>query len=258
MPKKDTHPALARSSRIGAFVSALGAVIALGALVYAGIQLKHLDEEIVAKRQEVEKLEQTASEGELKIRELQERIENLEVSQADILDFFSEVMSRDNIERFDPSVDWSRVKSTILDLPAGDRKKAVLLALLYAWKDVPFTMGGESLAEGFDSPRFIRRVLEDVGVTIETEPGTRLSVSLMTMGKKIEDPMPGDLVFFEGIVGNFGFIVLAPDDGDQAAVGVGTLQKIAPLQVISMANINTPHFPMIGYFRVVYQDEVDG
>jgi hypothetical protein len=42
---------------------------------------------------------------------------------------------------------------------------------------------------------------------------------------------------------------------DLKGVGVGTLQAIAPLQVINLKNINTSDFPQIGYFHVIYPDE---
>ena len=77
----------------------------------------------------------------------------------------------------------------------------------------------------------------------------------MHTSQKEEKPKPGDLVFYKGQVGSFGFIYLSDGKPSNAGVGIGTLQAAAPLQIVSLDNINTRYYPLIGYFRVVYPDE---
>ncbi len=247
--------ALARRSRNTALVTLLGALLTLGALLYAFVQLQSLARQIELKRQEIRQLEVQAKEKQKQIDELKRRIEDLSRTESGLLEFLAAVTAGEKLHILDPSVDWPRLKSHLVAMPAGRRKQALLVALLYAWKEIPFQLGGESLGSGFDSPRFLQRVLSDVGVKFQASPGVRLSDSIMNQLQKTASPQPGDLAFFKGQVGSFGFILLSTGDEKSAPVGIGTLQKIAPLQVISLSNINTPVFPLIGYFHVRYPDE---
>lgn len=63
------------------------------------------------------------------------------------------------------------------------------------------------------------------------------------------------MVLYRGQVGSFGFIYLSDGGSAGAGVGIGTLQAGAPLHIVSLSNINTKDFPLIGYVRVVYPDE---
>ncbi len=189
------------------------------------------------------------------VEELIFKTSELIATQDDILEFLEQVTSKEKIQLLDPNVDWEKTKNRIISLSPGKRKQAVFAAILLAWQDIPFELNEESLSLGFDSPRFLRFVLSQVGIAIESEPGIPLSVILMSSFEKVEDPLPGDLMFYRGQVGNFGFIYLSEGRPDGQGVGVGTLQEVAPLQIIDTSNINTPFFPFIGYFRVNYPNE---
>ena len=169
--------------------------------------------------------------------------------------FLNKVADDSQVSILDKDVDWSFVKTAIDELPNGARKQAVLTAILLAWKEVPFSMGKQSMTKGFDSPRFIEYVLSKNGVKVTKAPNERMSDALMRSFEKVAKPIPGDLVFYHGQVGSFGFIYLGEGGPSSAGIGIGTLQQIAPLQIISLDNINTPYFPLIGYFRVSYPNE---
>ena len=204
---------------------------------------------------EVEKYKKNAEKFKFQANEIKDKIHELDSTQQSLLDFLVSVTDKTNVSILGTDVDWEEVKRQLNNLPAGKRKNAILNAILLAWKDIPFSMGKEGLRSGFDSPRFLRYVLKTVGLEVRTKRGEPLSFTLMNRFKKIDDPKPGDLVFFKGQVGNFGFILCSVGESDSKHVGIGTLQKIAPLQIISMGNINTPYFPLRGYYRVVYPDE---
>jgi uncharacterized coiled-coil protein SlyX len=176
-------------------------------------------------------------------------------TQESLIDFLTFVIGQENINILNSTVEWEKIRDEIIKLPAGKRKNTILNAILLAWKDIPFVMNQESIGDGFDSPRFLRYVLSTVGLDIEQIEGQRLSDTLMNAFEKVDDPMPGDLVFYKGHVGSFGFILASVGDENTPAVGIGTLQKGEPLQVISLDRINTPAFPLRGYYRVKYPDE---
>ncbi len=257
------------ASRRSAILSISGFLIIVLSLVYSAWQLSSLETSKTELKTEIKKNESLTKQQDERLRQLKQKveksttdaerikneIENMELTQNSLLDFLVSVTDRKNVSILDPSVDWDAVKESLNQLPASKRKNAILNAILLAWKEIPFTMGHESVNTGFDSPRFLRYVLRTVGVNIEKIRGRRLSEVLMESFDKIDNPKPGDLVFFKGMEGNFGFILASVGKTDAEHVGIGTLQKIDPLQITSMGNINTPFFPLRGYYRVIYPDE---
>jgi hypothetical protein len=203
----------------------------------------------------VQELQKQKSGLEIQIKSLESKVNELTLIQNDILEFLKILTSRERIGLIDPDVDWDRTKERIMTLPPGKRKQAVFVAILLAWHELPYEVNQESLTSGFDSPRFLRFILSQVGVKINDEPGIRLSDNLMKKLKKIDDPLPGDLMFYRGYDGNFGFIYLSNGKPNGQGVGVGTLQRIEPLRILDTSNIKTPLYPFIGYFRVNYPDE---
>lgn len=238
--RQDEIEKIAASSRRAAILSILGAIIVLGSLLYSGLKLTEVEKIVVEKQQEVATLTRD--------------IESLRNTQDGLLDFLAKVTDESKVSILDRDVEWNVVKADLEKLPSGKRKQTLLTAILLAWKDIPFAMGKQSVSRGFDSPRFIEYVLSRNGIKVSKRNDERLSDALMRSFKKVEKPMPGDLVFYKGQVGSFGFIYLSDGRPSSTGVGVGTLQAAAPLQIISLNNINTP-FPLIGYFRVVYPDE---
>jgi len=258
----DNLEILRKSSRRSAWLTIYGVVIIITSLAYSYIKLADLENNIIEKKKElkgfetsVDHLKSESNDYKIKLIESKNELMNLRKTQDSVLNFLVSVTDENKVHILDSSVDWNEVKNQLSNLPAGDRKNAILNSILLAWKDIPFTMGKEGVRAGFDSPRFVRYVLETVGLKVENEKGKRLSDTLMGAFEKVKKPSPGDLVFFKGQVGSFGFILLSVGESDSEHVGVGTLQRISPLQIISMDNINTPHFPLKGYFRVIYPDE---
>jgi len=218
--------------------------------------------EVSTARQELAQIEkanlelsQEALTWQERINTLEQTIEGLRKTESNLLEFFSTVTSGEKIHLLDRNVDWDIVKKQIIKMPAGKRKQALLIALLYGWKDIPFTLSGHTLSEGFDSPGFLKRVLDDVGVKLKTLPNTRPSDSIMSQLAQTNAPRSGDLVFYRGKIGSFGFILLYVGNESKPHVGIGTLQKKIPLVVTGLNNINTTDYPFIGYFRVHYPDE---
>ena len=232
---------LAASSRRASILSTFGVVIVISSLVYSAYKLANVERTVAEKQREVEAL----------IR----KIEGLKSTQDSLLDFVSKVTDETKVSILGRDVDWKTVKSDLEQLPGGKRKETILTAILLAWKDIPFTMGQQAASKGFDSPRFLYYVLSKNGVRIDKGANERMSDALMRTFKKVEKPKPGDLIFYRGQEGSFGFFYLADGKSSNAGVGIGTLQAVAPLQIINLDNINTRYFPLIGYFRVSYPDE---
>lgn len=225
---------LKRSSRVSLLMILVGTVFLLGSVLYSVTRLRPLQEEIATNQRQLEHLKQ---------------------QQEGLLDFIMQVADQKQVSILDPDVDWVSVRRDLIELRAGDRKKSLLIAILLAWKEIPFTLGGQAPQAGFDSPRFLRYVLSRAGVEIDTSPGERLSDAMMRTFVKTETPKPGDLVFYRGQIGSFGLIYLSNGRDGKNPAGIGTLQAAAPLRIMSLENVNTRNFPLIGYFRVIYPDE---
>jgi len=148
--------------------------------------------------------------------------------------------------------DWKNIKNAIVSLPAGKRKLSLTIALLTTWKEIPFKLGENSPRTSFDSPGYLQYVLKQVGINIVRKDTEPLSVTLMKHFKKVDNPLPGDLVFYKGQPGdgNFGLFYICPSDANINGIGVGTLQSIAPLSIYN--GINTADYPFVGYYRVNY------
>lgn len=246
---------LRNASRRAGLLTIGGFIIILASLFYSYFQLSGLEQAIQIKKIELVKQQKEIEKLRLEADEIRRRVKDLDSTQQSLLDFLVSVTDAENVSILGSDVNWAEVKRQLNGLPSGKRKNVILNAILLAWKDIPFTMGKEDVRFGFDSPRFLRYVLKTVGVDVKSESGKPLSVTLMERFQKVDKPKPGDLVFFKGQVGNFGFILASVGNSNSEHVGIGTLQKIAPLQIISMGNINTPYFPLRGYYRVVYPDE---
>lgn len=173
-------------------------------------------------------------------------------TQAGVLDFLSGVTSSEQIRLIDPSVNWAKTRKYLIDMPAGPRKSATLMAILLAWKDLPFSLENRSLSSGLDSPHFINVVLANSDVKVQQRPNERLSDAMMRQFSKVDLPEPGDLIFYKGNVGSFVLMYIAPGSSKGKGVAVGTLQTGEEIQIIDTANINIPAYPLIGCFRVPY------
>lgn len=247
---------LAKSSRRTAVISMFGVIVVLLSLAYSSFKIASTERMVQEKQQELGGLDLELRTQAATIDALNRDVESLRNTQYGLLDFLSKVTDDSQVSILDRDVDWGLVKSAIDGLPNGARKRTVLTAILLAWKEIPFAMGKQSMTKGFDSPRFIEYVLSKNGIKVTQEPNERMSAALMRSFEKVTKPRPGDLVFYRGQVGSFGFIYVSDGKPSSAGIGIGTLQQAAPLQVISLDNVNTPYFPLIGYFRVRYPDEI--
>jgi hypothetical protein len=232
-------------SRVTAWLTLVSAVLVLTAMVYTTWRLGELTDAIKSN----EKL----------IKAQKQQIDglnaNLNRTEAYLLDFLGEVTSQEQVHLVDSQVNWPSVKEQIIRMPISKRKLALIVGLLYAWKDIPFTLGGHSLGVGLDSTSFLQLVLARAGVSFNRRQGEAPSAAMMRQLKEVDTPLPGDLVFYHGQTGSFGFLILEPGTQGKAPVGIGTLQKVAPLEVLSLDHVNVAHYPMIGYFHVRYPDE---
>ena len=245
---------LKRSSRVSILFAVLGATFIVASLFYSFTRLTPLEEDIAQKVSQIEKLEDSKAQLESELIKLTIEVDDAKTTQDSILNFLKSVSDQNKIHILDSDVDWYEVIAQINGIKAGDRKNALFNSILMAWKDIPFGLNKESTL-GFDSPRFLNFILSSVGLETEPKPNQRMSDALMSRFEKVDAPKPGDLVFFKGRIGNFGFIILAVGDSDEDHIGVGTLEEVNPLQIIKMKNINTPYFPLKGYYRVRYPDE---
>jgi len=245
---------LGKSSKKIGILSLIAFSVVIISIIYASVNLNRLESSIDSLKNDINVLQKEKQKKEKEIFVLTQKINNLSSTQDSILDFFGNVTAEGHIRLLDSTVNWQEVKEELINLPPGKRKQAIFIALLLAWKDIPFYMGGRTLT-GFDSTTFLRYVLSKVGIKIEDEAMVSLSVTLMKNFKKVDNPKPGDLVFYRGIVGNFGLLYISDGGSTGSPVGIGTLQRINPLSVIDLNNINTTYFPLIGYFRVKYPDE---
>lgn len=243
---------LAQASKRAAIVSAIGALFVLASLVYSTLRIVAIEEEVNEKQALLQIVTDSLTANKTQWKALKHEVVELRNTQDNVLKFLTEVVDGKKVNLLDSDVDWSVVQRSIDTLSPGVRKQAILTAILLAWKDIPFAMGQYTPNQGFDSPRFLAYVLGKNGVHIQQRPNERLSDALMRTCIRVDKPQPGDLVFYKGQVGSFGFLYLADDEPYVAGIGIGTLQALEPLQIMRLANVNTPHFPLIGYFRVPY------
>ena len=238
---------LGRASRRYALLSLVGAVVVLGALAYAAMQLRTLERERARLEAEVRTLADS-------VATLRRSTQGLVRTQDAVLDFLGGVTATERIRLVDPSVDWPATKARILAMEPGARKNAILAAILLAWKELPFSTENRGLGRGLDSPHFIDVVLSRTGVRVTQRPGERLSDAMMRSFQRVDAPLPGDLIFYRGNVGSFVVMYVGPGAPEGKGVAVGTLQTGEEVQVLDTANINTPVYPFIGYFRVPYPE----
>src|SRR5262249_46316589 len=112
----------------------------------------------------------------------------LSVTQASILDALASVNPLGTQRSIAAEEDWKDAIETIKNLPAGQRKKALFVATVLAWKKIPFRLGGKSLTTGIDSTNFVKYVLLKAGVDVPDVPGVRPSEVMMERFKRTETP----------------------------------------------------------------------
>jgi cell wall-associated NlpC family hydrolase len=247
----DNLDKLQQTSKRSAIISAVGIFIFISSLLYSAYHLfktsKTLDSTKVILSQTQGRLRHTrdslTSIG-MKVQELKKDEANINEYVINLLKSTQENYGGSSQDVTDSS--WNNISTTFLALPSGRRKLAVTIALLTTWKQIPFELGKNNIKSSFDSPGYISYVLSQVNIKIKRQSGEPYSVTMMKKFRKVEDPLPGDLMFYKGQVGNFGLIYLSP------GIGIGTLQAVSPLGIYETKYMNTEYFPFVGYFRVDY------
>lgn len=219
--------------------------------------LEDLQSTLKKKQAEVKGLQSTLKKKQAEVEALQSTLKkdraDLRAVKSTIADFVFSVF--EEAQLMPESVSSSKVKDHIIEMGRGKRQKAVIFSLMYAWKAIPFKLGGDDFQTGLDSTTFLYKVLNGAGVRIERDDGERLSSAMMSKFDRTKDPKSGDLVFYKGDIGNFGLMIVRPEAQDHEALAVGVLETGVPLQVLKLKNINADAYPKIGVFRVTYPDE---
>ena len=239
---------LKKSSLRSAIISLIGIVIFIASLLFASYNLYTANKNLKNTQKELHNVSDSLKKEKI-------RISALKHDETQLNQYLIKLLNSTQINQGNPisSVNWDSIKSTIVNLPSGRRKLALTIALLTTWKEIPFELSKNSPKSSFDSPGYIQYVLKQVDINIERNPREPLSATLMKGFKKVDRPLPGDLVFYKGQVGSFGLIYLSPGTKNTGGIAIGTLQAALPLSIYNLDEMNTAYFPLIGYFRVNYE-----
>jgi cell wall-associated NlpC family hydrolase len=243
-----------RASKISIFLILFGVTFMLGSLFYATKKIGGLKDQISDLTQKSNELsEQINQKSSTKVA-LEKDINNLTGTQRSIFDFLASITRANKIKFIDPEINWPKVQKELIDIKPGKRKEAIFGAIIMASVGTSFKLGKGSFAAGFDSSTFIEYVLSQVGVQIKRHPTKYLSETIMGQCTKVQEPKPGDLLFYKGEIGNFGLFYLGPGNSTGKGIAVGALESANPCVIMDTSSIN-PLFDFIGYFRVNYPDE---
>jgi len=255
--ESDALKKIERSSRRSAILTLVGVCIFLGSLLYSSYSLHKTDNELTTANNKIDSIQLKNDSLNLNLKKLSLHIINLKNDEKDLTDFLIRLIrtTSENKAISDYGfIDWERITKSIVNLPSGKRKSAVLIALLLTWKEMPFELGSKSPSVGFDSPSFLAYVIGQAGIVVRRNPNEIMSQSLMANFKKVDKPLPGDLIFYKGNVGSFGLMYICEGQENGQGIAVGTLQKQHPLTLYETIFVIRKYFPFIGYYRVNYED----
>lgn len=243
-----------RAAKLSIFLILFGVVFMLGSLFYSAKKIGGLKDQLSVLTQKSTELSDQIKQRSLSKVALEKDINNLIATQQSIYDFLASITRANKIKFIDPEINWPKVQKELIDLKPGKRKEAIFGAIIMASVGTSFKLGKGSFAEGFDSSTFIEYILSQVGVKIKRHPTKYLSETIMEQCTKVQEPKPGDLLFYKGQIGNFGLFYLALGNPAGKGIAVGTLESANPCVIMDTSSIN-PLFDFIGYFRVTYPDE---
>lgn len=248
---------LEKSSRRSAIISFVGILIFITSLLFASYNLFNSNKELKEVRFELRKSSDSLYKQKKAVAELKSKITGLKHDEQQLNQYLISLIestqaNQGNSLADGEKIDWNNIKKTIINLPSGKRKLALTIALLTTWKQIPFELGKNTPKSSFDSPGYIQYILKQTGINIARNNAEPLSVTIMKRYKKVDDPLPGDLIFYKGQIGSFGFFYLGPGTANGQGTAIGTLQAAFPLGIYDTININTEYFPFIGYYRVEY------
>lgn len=194
---------------------------------------------------------------------LTRQVRDLQISRGELLDFMHSVSRKENLHFIDQNVsdtDWQRIVLTIDQLPAGQRKTTIYGAILLAWQNISLSLQNKGLLNGgVDSANFWKRVFASTGIEVSQRGSERVSEAMKRQFIKVENPQPGDLMFYKGAestsVGNFVMMYLGPGT-DAHGICLGTYDTGKPVEVIDsdyFDNVGKPDL-FQGYYRPTYKD----
>jgi len=234
-------------------VGAASLIIFIILIAFSARELYSINSEIDQLKSSEQDLERKVSASTVELENLRPQVSRLKAAQENLLDFLAQATSGGEIKLLSISdSEWARTKEEIISLPPGQRQKAVLGAILLAWKDIPFKLGGKTLGGGLDSTTFVKFVISKAGIEIPNPPDRRPSDVMMQLFTKVESPAPGDVMFYTGKVGSFSLIYLAKGRPGGQGICIGTFETGQPVQILDSSDLNTTDFPFKGYYRVNY------
>lgn len=252
MEAERTESALRLRSLWAAVLTACGTLVLVVSLGYGVVQIRTAQARITELSEQAAGLERGIQDKTSQIEKLSKTAMQLRQTQEGLLNFLARVSDAKQIHLIGPDVNWEATKASIFAAEPGRRQVGVFGAVLLAWKEIPFVLGGQSLSSGFDSTTFILQVLRGVGIEVPVPAGQRPSSALMKRFEKTATPMPGDLLFYKGNVGHFALLYLGPGASGGQGTCLGTFETGQPVQVLDTIHLNTPVYPFVGYFRVPY------
>ncbi len=249
-----------RSHRWG-WLSLFGALLVFLSMGYSYFTIHKLDQEVILRNVEIDRLRKEISDLEEQIQKKKGDIEELNAIIPKLVEkrnsaaaLLLQILDIERQVIVDRSVNWGLFRKQFLSLPNGQRQEAILMAILLAWKDIPFSITGRRLLEGFSSSSFIQYVLHHVSINIRENRGEYLSEAFMRSFERTQSTEPGDIVCYRGAIGNFCLLVISTDSEGKALAGIGTLETAHPLGIYAMSSINVNNYPLVGYFKVPYKD----
>jgi len=247
---------LEKSSRKSGLLSLSGILIFISSLIYASISLNNTTTKLEESERKISDMAFQIDSLNVYFKKLNESIEDMKGDEKKLTNFLIQLIkssSTNSVTNYE-DVDWEKLTIFLTHLPSGKRKTAIFISLLMTWKEIPFELGQMNPSLGFDSPSFLSYVIEQVGISVESGNNQFLSSAMMRRFQRVDKPLPGDLIFYRGQTGNFGLMYVCDCTTDGKGLAIGTLQKISSLSIYQMKNINTQSFPLVGFFRVNYED----
>jgi len=215
-------------------------------------KVQKLEESSFELQKQVNRLTERANGLEEKSKALSAEIKALTLTDKNVLENIKNIPQANRSRFLDANVNLDELIDQITILPLGERRRAVLLALVLASKVIPDGLDKDLYIIGFDSSQFIRFVLSQGGTNIDYQLNRHLSETMMQRFQRVESPMPGDLMFYRGDVGNFVMMYLGKGAPNGQGICVGTFKTGRDVRIMDSSSFDTSAYPFIGYYRVDY------
>lgn len=209
---------LAKMSKRSAIASLFGLLIIIASIIFSIHSLSTLQDKIVLKQEEYDKISREKSVLEDSVKELSERIR-----QTMLFD----------VKRY--NINW-RISKNLSSTQRITSLISVLQKMVYDYNP-PWKLGGTSPDIGFDSPSFAAFILIKKLNVLDVDFNKRYD--LYKILPKTQKPIPGDLIFFEG-----GYTMFYLKDGDHpfcvgmTPLGIASLEIDFGPRIIKYSRIN--------------------